>query len=385
MVKKIAVFTGTRAEYGLLRPLMRKIASDDELSLQLLVSGSHLSQEFGLTFREIEQDGFEIADKIEMLLSSDSPVGTAKAMGLGMVGYADSLSRLKPDLAVVLGDRFEALAFATTAAVMHIPLAHIHGGELTAGSLDECFRHAITKMSTLHFASTEEYRRRVIQLGEAPERVFNVGALGIDCINELKILEKEDLEKELSFRFKERNLLVTFHPITAEPGVSGAQFKEVLEALDLLENTMIIFTKANADAEGRIINRMIDEFTLKNQQKTISFVSMGQKLYFSAMRYVDAVIGNSSSGIIEAPSLNIGTINIGDRQEGRIKSESIIDCSPDRDSISKALQKLYSDDFNKKLNQVRNPYGEGNSAAEIKAILKSFNLVYIGKKEFVDL
>lgn len=385
MVRKIAVFTGSRAEYGLLRPLLRKISNDGALSLQLIVSGSHLSPEFGYTCSDIERDGFDITDKIEMLLSSDTPVGTAKAMGVGMMGYADSLARLRPDLTVVLGDRFEAFSFAVAAAVLRIPAAHIHGGELTAGSLDECFRHAITKMSAVHFTAAEEYRRRVIQLGEDPQRVFNVGALGIDCILELQLLDREHLEKDLNFRFNRCNLLVTYHPVTAEPGVSGAQFRELLEALDILEDTSIIFTKANADSEGRTINQMIDDFTTRNQDKSISFVNMGQLRYFSALSFVDAVLGNSSSGIIEAPSFRIGTVNIGDRQKGRIKAESVIDCSPDRASISEALQTLYSEAFQNKVKEVRNPYGEGNSAEKIINIIKSFDLCNIGYKIFYDI
>jgi UDP-hydrolysing UDP-N-acetyl-D-glucosamine 2-epimerase len=382
--RKICIFTGTRAEYGLFKPLMEEIKNDPELELQIIASGMHLSPEFGLTYKEIEKDGFIINEKVEMLLSSDTPVGIAKSIGLGIIGYADALERLKPDITVVLGDRFEALAFAISSYIYRIPIAHLYGGEATFGLIDEGIRHSITKFAFLHFTSTEEYRRRVIQLGESPDRVFNVGALGIDNIKKLKLLSKEETEKALGKKFKTRNLLITFHPVTLEKESSEKQFRELLKVLDELEDTLLIFTKANADTEGRIINYLIDEFVNKNKEKAIAFTNMGQLLYLSTMQYVDAVVGNSSSGIIEAPSFKIGTINIGDRQKGRIKANSVIDCEPNYENIKKALVKLYSNEFKEILKNIRNPYGEGKSAEKIKEVLKDFPIKDI-KKDFFDI
>ncbi|EDP73164.1 UDP-N-acetylglucosamine 2-epimerase, partial [Hydrogenivirga sp. 128-5-R1-1] len=375
-------FTGTRAEYGLLKPLMYEIKKDKDLELQIIASGMHLSPEFGLTYKEIEKDGFTIDEKVEMLLSSDTPFGISKSIGLGVIGYTDALERLKPDITVVLGDRFEALAFVIASFTLKIPIAHLYGGETTLGVLDEGYRHAITKLSYLHFTSTEEYKKRVIQLGEEPERVFNVGALGIDNIKKLKLLSKEEVEKRLGKKLKKRNLLITFHPETLKKGSSENQFKELLKALDELEDTLLIFTKANADTEGRKINYLIDEYASKNKEKTVVFTNMGQLLYLSTMQFVDAVVGNSSSGIIEAPSFKIGTINIGDRQKGRIRAESIIDCKPDYESIKKSINKLFSQNFRQKLKNVNNPYENKNTARKIKNILKSFELDNLEKKFF---
>ena len=381
-MRKICVFTGTRAEYGLLKPLMYEIKKDKDLELQIIASGMHLSPEFGLTYKEIEKDGFTIDEKVEMLLSSDTPFGISKSIGLGVIGYTDALERLKPDITVVLGDRFEALAFVIASFTLKIPIAHLYGGETTLGVLDEGYRHAITKLSYLHFTSTEEYKKRVIQLGEEPERVFNVGALGIDNIKKLKLLSKEEVEKRLGKKLKKRNLLITFHPETLKKGSSENQFKELLKALDELEDTLLIFTKANADTEGRKINYLIDEYASKNKEKTVVFTNMGQLLYLSTMQFVDAVVGNSSSGIIEAPSFKIGTINIGDRQKGRIRAESIIDCKPDYESIKKSINKLFSQNFRQKLKNVNNPYENKNTARKIKNILKSFELDNLEKKFF---
>jgi len=382
--RKIGIFTGTRAEYGLLKPLMEEIRNDPDLELQIIASGMHLSPEFGLTYKEIEKDGFTINEKVEMLLSSDSPVGISKSVGLGIIGFADALERLKPDITVVLGDRFEALAFAIASYILRIPIAHLYGGEATFGLIDEGVRHSITKMSYLHFTSNEAYRKRVIQLGEHPSRVFNVGALGIDNIKRMKLLSKEEVEKRIGRKFKKRNLLITYHPVTLEKNTAEKQFRELLRALDELDDTLLIFTKANADTEGRIINYLIDKYVEKNPHKAVAFTSMGQLLYLSTMKYVDAVVGNSSSGIIEAPSFKIGTINIGDRQKGRIKAESVIDCKPIYEDIKRALKILYSPSFKEKLKKVKNPYGDGNAALRIKKILKEWDLTDI-KKEFFDV
>ena len=381
MKRRICVFTGTRAEYGLLKPLMEEIRKEPSLELQVVSSAMHLSPEFGLTYKEIEKDGFKINEKVEMLLSSDTPVGICKSIGLGVISYSEVLERLKPDIVVVLGDRFEALAFAIASYVHRIPIAHLYGGESTYGVIDEAFRHAITKMSYLHFTSTEEYKKVVIQLGEDPKRVFNVGALGIDNIKKMKLLTKEELERQLNFKFGQKNFLVTYHPVTLEKGTTEKNFQNLLSVLEELKNVKIIFTKANADTEGRIINYMIDKFVAKNKDRAKAFTSMGQLLYLSTMQYVDAVVGNSSSGIIEVPSLKIGTINIGDRQKGRIKAISVIDCESTEESIKKAVETLYSPKFQNLLKKVINPYGDGHSAEKILEILKSVNLSSV-KKEF---
>ncbi|GAB6076186.1 UDP-N-acetylglucosamine 2-epimerase [Desulfurobacterium crinifex] len=382
--RKVCIFTGTRAEYGLLKPLMEEIKGEPSLELQIVASGMHLSPEFGLTYKEIEYDGFTIDEKVEMLLSSDTPSGICKSIGLGIIGYADALERLKPDVTVVLGDRFEALAFAIASYINRIPIAHLYGGEATFGLIDEGIRHSITKFAYLHFTSTEKYRQRVIQLGEDPLRVFNVGAIGLDNIKRMKLLDKKEVENKIGKKFRKRNLLITFHPVTLEKGASEKQFRELLKVLDELNETLLIFTKANADTEGRKINYLIDEYVASHPEKAIAFTSMGQLLYLSTMQYVDAVVGNSSSGIIEAPSFKIGTINIGDRQKGRVKAESVIDCKPQYEDIKRAFKKLYSREFQQMLKRVANPYGDGNTAPRIKNILKSAKLTNI-KKEFYDL
>jgi len=386
MKKKICVVTGTRAEYGLFYPLLKKIKTDREFELQLVTTSMHLSPEFGLTFKEIEKDGFKISEKVEMLLSGDTEVGITKSIGLGMIGFADTFNRLKPDVVILLGDRFETLSVSTAAFVAKIPIAHLYGGELTEGSIDDGIRHSITKMSYLHFVSTKEYRRRVIQLGEEPGRVYNVGALGIDNIKNLKLLKKKELEKELELKFGERNILVTFHPVTLECNTAEIQFKALLKALDNSGDSKIIFTKPNADPNGRIIIKLIDEYMENNPEKAKSFVSMGRLKYLSTLQYMDAVVGNSSSGIIEVPSFGKPTINIGDRQRGRIKAESVIDCKPKKESIINALKKAFSKEFKAFCQTVNNPYGEGNASGKIIKILKEkIRGVMNLKKDFYDI
>ena len=385
MKRKICVVTGTRAEYGLLYWLMKEIQADADLQLQIIATGMHLSPEFGLTYRQIEKDGFKIDKKIEILLSSDTPVGISKSMGLGMIGFAEAYADLKPDIVVLLGDRFEIFSAASAAMIARIPIAHLHGGEATEGLIDEPIRHSITKMSHLHFTAVEEYKRRVIQLGEDPARVFNVGGLGIDNIKKLKLMSREELEDSINFKLGPKNLLVTFHPVTLEHATAGEQFQNLLDALDQLQDTKFIFTKPNADTEGRIIIKMIDDYVSRNSHKAIAFVSLGQLRYLSALKFVDACVGNSSSGLAEVPTFKIGTINIGDRQRGRIKADSVIDCEPMKDSILSAIRKLYSKEFQGKLKNVKNPYGEGGAAEKIKKILKEVDLTGILKKEFHDL
>ncbi|MDP2939779.1 MAG: UDP-N-acetylglucosamine 2-epimerase [Candidatus Omnitrophota bacterium] len=370
MRSKVCIVTGSRAEYGILHPLLSKIKSDRGFQLQLIATGMHLSSEFGLTYKEIEKDGFKINEKVEMLLSSDTEMGIAESIGLGITGFADAFARLKPDLIVLLGDRFEIFAVAIAAFVMRLPIAHIHGGELTEGAMDDAFRHSITKMSYLHFTSTEEYRRRVIQLGESPERVFNVGALSIDNIRSTKLLKREELEKKLNFTFGKRNVLVTFHPVTLENNTAALQFKELLKALDDFKDLKIIFTKPNADTNGRVIIKLIDKYTRDNRNRAVSIVSLGTQMYFSTIKVVDAVVGNSSSGIIEVPAFGRPIVNIGDRQKGRIKAPSIIDCEPQKNAIYKGIVKAFSVDFRQFCKKVRNPYGDGNAAERITKIIK---------------
>ncbi|WP_276382073.1 UDP-N-acetylglucosamine 2-epimerase [Flavobacterium sp. H4147] len=384
-MRKICVITGTRAEYGLLYWTIKALNNDKDIDLSICVTGMHLSPEFGLTYKRIIEDGFYINEKVETLLSSDTPVGIAKSIGLGIISFSETFQRLQPDLIVVLGDRFEIFAACSAAMVSKIPIAHCHGGEATEGLIDEAIRHSITKMSHIHFTSTEEYRSRVIQLGEQPQNVFNVGALGIENINKLKLLNRKEFEQSINFHLKQNNFLVTFHPVTLDNATAEVQFKELLSALDTFENVTIIFTKPNADTEGRIIIQMIDEYVLNNPQKAISFTSMGQLRYLSAIQFMDVVIGNSSSGLIEVPSFQKPTLNIGDRQQGRVKALSVIDCKADKVEIEKAIHLAMSLDFKEKIKKSENPYGERNSSDEIVKVIKNMDIKNIIKKQFYNL
>lgn len=384
MKRKICIVTGTRAEYGLLYWLMKEIESDNNLELQVIATGMHLSPEFGLTYKEIEKE-FQIDKKIEMLLSSDTAIGISKSMGLAQISFAEAFDEIKPDIVVVLGDRYEIFSAVSAAMIGRIPIAHLHGGEVTEGLIDEPIRHSITKMSHIHFTATEEYKNRVIQLGEQPNTVFNVGGLGIDNIKKLKLLAKEEFEKSINFKLNKKNILVTFHPVTLEHSTARGQFQELLDAIDELKDTNIIFTKANSDTDGRIINKMIDEYVAKNSDKSICFTSLGQLRYLSALQFVDAMVGNSSSGLAEAPTFQIGTINIGDRQKGRMKADSVLDCNPTKVDILKIFDKLYSSEFKSLLRTVENPYGNGGASVQIKEVLKSIKLDGILKKSFYDM
>jgi len=382
--RKICVVTGTRAEYGLLYWLMKEIDADKDLELQIIVTGMHLAEEFGNTYQQIEKDGFAIDKKVDISLSSDTELAISKSMGLGMNGFSDAFNKLQPDLCVVLGDRFEIFSAVSAAMIARIPLAHLHGGEVTEGAFDESIRHSITKMSHLHFTATNEYRNRVIQLGEQPDRVFNVGGLGIDNINKLRLLSKSGFEKVIDFKLGEKNILVTFHPVTLENHTSEVQFQALLDSISELKDTKIIFTKANSDTGGRVINCMIDSYVLVNDN-SVAFTSMGQLNYLSALQFVDVVVGNSSSGLLEAPSFNIATIDIGDRQKGRIKAESVISCLPEKKNIDNALKKIYSQHFKEVVKNVKNPYGDGGASKIIFDTIKNFNLDNIIKKTFYDL
>lgn len=385
MKRTICVVTGSRSEYGLLKPLLNEIRSDPKLRLQIIATGMHLSRKHGLTYKDILKDGYHINEKIEIFRGSDTSDDITKAMGLGLIRFGDAYKRLKPDVVAVLGDRFEILSAIIPAFVNNIPVAHMSGGEVTQGALDDAFRHCITKMSHIHFTNAPEYRKRVIQLGESPKNVFCVGEVGLDNIRTLKLLSKPELEKAMGFKFGKRNLLVTFHPVTVENDTKGKQFKNILRALDELDDTHIIFTKANADPNGKVINRLIDNYVAENPAKAVAFVSMGQLRYMSAIKYVDGVVGNSSSGLVEVASYKKGAVNIGNRQTGRIKPRNVIDCAPQANSIRAAFKKLYSSKFQSSLRFVKNPYGDGKAAKRIVRVLRSIDLRNITKKKFHDV
>ena len=381
---KICIVTGSRSEFGLLTPLLIALKNDPDFNLQLLVTGMHLSPEFGNTYTEIESLGFIIDEKIDMLLSADTDTAIAKSMGLGFIGYADAFDRLQPDWLLVLGDRFETFAAATTAYMKKIPIAHLHGGEVTAGATDEALRHSITKMSALHFTSTEEYRKRVMQLGEHQDVVFNVGAIGLDNIRELSLLDKAELEKALNFSLAEDVILVTFHPVTLERISSKEQMQELLDALDSFGKGRIIFTMPNADAGGRPLRHSIKKFTEDHKDRSTYFESLGQLKYLSLMKYSAAIVGNSSSGIIEAPSLGVPSINIGDRQKGRVTPASVIQCAPQKSSILDALKKAFDVNFRMFCKNVQTPYGDGHAVERIVSVLKKNILPTEAKKQFID-
>lgn len=384
MERKICVITGSRAEFGLLYWLIKGINDDTELELQLIVTGMHLSPEFGMTYQVVEQ-AFTIDKKIEILLSSDSSVGISKSIGLAQISFAEAFQDLSPDLVVVLGDRFEIFAAASAAMIAKIPIVHLHGGETTEGAIDESLRHCITKMSHYHFTATDAYRNRVIQLGEHPSRVFNVGGLGLDNIQKLQLLNQTEFEESIGVKLQHKNLLITFHPVTLEDNTSEKQFKELLDALNSLQDTLLIFTKANADNDGRIINQMIDTFCSQNTHKAIAFHSLGSVRFLSALKFVDAMVGNSSSGLIEAPAFKLATINIGDRQKGRVKAASVLDCAPQKAAVQSAINSIYTAGFQEVLQQVVSPYGTGGASAAIVDIIKKVNLDNILQKKFYNL
>ena len=383
-MKKICVVTGSRAEYGLLRWVLEGIKKSKLLDLQLIVTGMHLLPEFGLTVNSIEKDGFFIDKKIDMLLSSDTPVGITKSMGLGLIGFGEALNELMPDLLLVLGDRFEILTAVNAALLARIPIAHIHGGETTAGAIDEAIRHSITKMSHIHFVASRTYKNRVIQLGEHPNNVYNVGGLGIDNLIKLDLLDKNSLERSIEFKLKKINLLITFHPVTLENNTSKNQMNELLHSLSDRRETGLIFTMPNADTNSKVLFEMIQDFVQKNTNAKV-FSSLGQIRYLSCIKYVDAVIGNSSSGLIEVPYLKKPTINIGDRQKGRLKADTVIDCKPKRLSINKAINKALSNNFKSKIKDCINLYGNGGGSEKIVKIIEGYNLNKILKKNFYDI
>lgn len=381
-MRKICVITGSRAEYGLLSGLMRAIKEDESLELQVIATNMHLSSEFGLTYKEIERDGFFINKKVEMLLSSDTSNATTKSVGLATIGFADAYEDLKPDMIVVLGDRYEILAAVSAALFYKIPVAHLHGGEITEGAYDDCIRHAITKMSHLHFTSTEEYRQRVIQLGEDPKRVFNVGAPGIENIKKVPLMDKKELELTLDgFTFNDKTILITYHPVTLENSTAEEQIQNLLSALDEYPDIKIIFTLPNSDTDGRVIIRLINEYVSKHQEKATAYPSLGLKRYLSALQFVIAVVGNSSSGIIEVPSFGIPTLNIGDRQKGRIAADSVLNCGTSKKDILEGLDKV----LNSGHTEIHNPYEGKNTTSDILHVLKTYPLEGLIQKTFYNL
>lgn len=383
-MRNICVITGTRAEFGLLRPLIALIAKDEELRLQLIATGMHLSPEFGYTLDEIIAAGFVVDKKVECLLSSDTAVGVSKTIALAISGFADTFEALQPDLVLVLGDRTEILGAVIAAGIANIPIAHLHGGETTEGAYDEAIRHSITKFSHLHFTSTEAYRKRVIQLGEQPEMVFNVGAIGLDAVKKLKLLNKEEFENSIGFKLKKRNVLITYHPVTLEKEAPIQTFENILQALDELSETGLIFTHANSDKNGRVINKMITEYVEIHRDKAVAFKSLGQLRYLSALQFVDFVIGNSSSGILEVPAFHIPTINIGDRQKGRICNESVINSNNSLEDIEKSITFALDKQFRETIQQQEMLYGNGTAAEKILKVIKEHTIIPL-KKSFYDI
>ena len=385
--RKICVVTGSRAEYGLLYWLIKYMSEDTTIELQLIVTGMHLSTEFGLTYKVIENDGFKINKKVECLLSADTKTAISKSVALGLIGFSDAFNELNPDIVVLLGDRFEIFAVAQAALVLNIPIAHIHGGEVTEGAIDEAFRHSITKMSHLHFVATEEYRKRVIQLGEQPKFVFNYGSPGIDNIHKINILSKEALEIELGIKFGETNFLVTYHPVTL---YSYEQVKaatdELLQSLDAFPDAHIFFTNSNADQNGQLINKVFAEFVSKNKHRCVVHVSLGQKKFLSLLSYIDVMLGNSSSALIEAAALKVPAINIGPRQDGRMKSSNVIDCDEKSIDIVNTLKKVLNFSFKSSLASGYFPYGTGgDNSFKIYKEIKEVNLENILFKKFHDI
>jgi len=384
-MRKICIYTSSRAEYGLLKGVFEKIQEAESLHLQILASGMHLSPEFGMTIQEIRDDGFKPDETVEILLSSDTPVGVCKSMGLGLIGYAEAIQRLQPDIIMVLGDRFETFCMAAAAQVCRVPLAHIHGGEITEGAIDEAFRHSITKMAHLHFASCEAYRQRIIQLGEAPDRVFNVGALGVENIRRTPLMGRGELAQSIGFHLEKPYFLVTFHPVTLEQSTSKGQFQALLEALDAFPKFNVIFTKTNADTDGRVINRLIDGYAQKHPERCLAETSLGMRRYLSAMKFCALVVGNSSSGIVETPTFKIPTVNIGDRQKGRIQTTCILNCSPDSGAIRQAIDHALSPAFQESLAAVTNPYDRPGTCSIIVKLLEKTDILSIAKKAFFDV
>jgi GDP/UDP-N,N'-diacetylbacillosamine 2-epimerase (hydrolysing) len=386
MKRKVCVVTGSRSEYGLMKPFISLLQKDKDIALQLIVTGTHLSAQFGMTYNEIRADGFKADEKVDIVASDDTGTGVARSMGLAMPGFARAYAKLRPDIVVGMGDRFEMFSAFAAAMVSRIPIAHLSGGEISEGAFDDILRHAMTKMSSLHFVSNQEARDRVIQLGEQPDKVFNVGEVGLDRIKNTTFLTRAQLEKDLRFFFKDRNILITFHPVTmTRQGESLRQLKVILESLETIDRTQFILTKANADPEGRSMNKLLAHFVAHNQKRAVLFSSLGSLRYLSLMNEVDLVLGNSSSSLVEAPSLHKAAINIGERQKGRSKANNVIDCPANKTAILAAIKKAYTPLFIRSLKNIRNPYGDGHSSQRIVTVLKKVRLDNLLMKKFYDL
>ncbi len=382
---KICFVTGSRADYGLLQPLIKKFQSDKKFKTSLIVTGTHLSKKHGTTLREIIKDRISSVHKINLNINKDRPNDICNYIGLAVKLFSKTFLKIKPNLLILLGDRYEIFSASTSALVCQIPICHLHGGELTRGAYDNAFRHSISKMANIHFVANKSYKNRLIQMGEEPSNIYNVGGFGVDLIKKTKLLNKRELEKKLRINFNKKNLLVTFHPVTLEKNTSKVQFLNLIKSLKKLKNTNIIFTETSSDSYGDIINRMIKKFVKSNSDISFSFKSMGQLNYLSILQFVDAVVGNSSSGLLEVPSFNIATINIGDRQTDRLKASSVIDCAPKSKNIDQAIRKIYSKQFTKKLKKTKNPYGSGGAVNKTFSIIKTRGLKYSIKKIFYDI
>lgn len=385
-MRKICVVTGTRAEYGLLSRLIRMINDSKETELQLIATNMHLSPTYGETYKEIEKDGFTIDRKIPIIEEGkNDAVATLKSMAKAISGFADAFNELKPDMIVLLGDRYEILAAAEAALIERIPIAHIHGGEVTEGAYDDAIRHSITKMSQLHFTSTEEYRKRVIQLGEQPDRVFYVGALGVENVKTLPLMSKDEIQRNLGFEINEKTILVTYHPVTLGPDSMKKDIDAFIAALDARPEIRIIFTMPNSDNGSEVIVEVINAFVEKNKNRAVAFKSLGLVRYLSAMKYCGAVVGNSSSGILEVPSFGIPTLNIGDRQKGRIAAGSVYNCAPDFESVLAGLDKVMTSEIRKEAKGVKNPYDKEGTAENIFKVISSYPLEQLNQKHFYDI
>lgn len=382
-MRKICFVTGTRAEYGLLSRLMRLVANDSDMQLQIIATNMHLLPEYGETYKEIEADGFRIDYKVHMQKPSDDATGIVSSMAQEMTGMNDALTKLHPDMIILLGDRYEVLVAAQVALIHRIPIAHIHGGEVTEGAFDDAIRHSVTKMSALHFTSTEEYRNRVIQMGEQPDRVFNVGSLGVENMKLIPVISKDELERSLGYNFTDKTVIATYHPVTLG-GDPAEDIQAFLEALEEIENIHVLFTMPNSDTGRDVIAKSIEDYVKRHTETSKAFTSLGLKRYLSALHYVKAAIGNSSSGIIEVPSFGIPTLNIGDRQKGRIASKSVINCGTSKNEIVDALRKCLSKDMQSYARSCVNPYDKKNTALNIFNVIKNADLSVLAQKTFYD-
>jgi len=382
--RNIAVVTGSRAEFGLLIPVLRKIKDDAELNLKIYVTGTHVEGRFGRTITEITEAGFNVARQVDIFLQDDTPRGVARSTALSIMGFADVFTDDRPDIMLVLGDRFEIFGAVSSACILGIPVAHIHGGELTEGVMDEQFRHSITKMSHIHFAVTDEYRNRIIQMGEQPGRVFNTGSPAVDGVLQTELISRRELESDLGLKFGATNLLITYHPVVLDKLSPAQQFAELLDAL-VKTDAYLIFTYSNADTGGADINIMIEKFVAENSDRAFVTKSFGHKRYISVLNICDGLVGNSSSGLLEAAVCKKGAVNIGMRQKGRVRGANVVDCGNASQQIYDAVTKMLSAEFRASLNDVIPPYGDGKSAERIVDILKTVNLKEIQIKEFYDL